>query len=174
MVSTPPPARPLPGTRLPDVSFPLLDGGEWRPGGGAALLDLYRGLHCPRCRTHLEGMAEFATEFAGASHPIVAVSMDPSERAERARTEWALDGIALGHSLREADARALGAFVSTAIRDAETGTFAEPATLVVDADGTLYGGVWNSFPFARPAPADLLEILSVRAERGYPPRGTRA
>ena len=69
-------------------------------------------------------------------------------------------------------AQLLGLFISSTIAGKETRLFSEPGVFYVAADGTFYGAVINSFPFARPSVSDLIEVGSIVRERNYPPRGT--
>ena len=164
----------VPGKPFPDVSFDLVGGGRWSrdPDATMTVIDLYRGLHCPRCRAHLEEMALQLDGFTAVGAEVVAVSMDPPERAEEARAEWRLGTMAIGYGLTRKDAGRLGGYLSTAVREGETDVFAEPAILYVQPDGTLYGAVYGSFPFARPKARDVLEVCEIVTSRGYPARGT--
>ena len=164
----------IPGTKLPDIAFETLDGGRWTrdPDASMTVIDLYRGLHCPRCRAHLETVAELLPRFGERGARVVAVSMDPRERAERARDEWAVAGLDLGFGLSREDARALRGYLSTSVKEGETDVFAEPAVVYVQPDGLVYGALYGTFPFVRPRAEDLLEVVEIVTTRGYPPRGT--
>ena len=164
----------VPGSPFPDLTFDLVGGGRWArdPAATMTVVDLYRGLHCPRCRSHLGAMAARLDEFSALGAKVVAVSMDPTERAEEAKREWALGDLALGYGLSREDARKLGGYLSRSIREGETDVFAEPAVIYVRADGTVYGALYGSFPFARPSAADLLEVVEIVSSRDYPTRGT--
>ena len=166
----------IPGTKLPDIAFETLDGGRWQrdPDAAMTVIDVYRGLHCPRCKAHLEEMTTLLPEFEKVGTRVVAVSMDPRERVEEARRDWALGGLDLGFGLSREDARALGCFLSHSIREGETDVFAEPAVLFVRSDGTLHGAIYGTFPFMRPPAKDVLEVAQIVDERDYPPRGTLA
>ncbi len=170
--------RITPTERLPEIDVPLVGGGRWtlsrNAPGFMLMIDVYRGLHCPRCRTHLEALNAARDKFAALGVDLLAVSTDPADRAEQARAEWDMDGVPLAYDLPLETARRLGCYVSQSIRDTETEMFAEPGVFFVRADLTLYGAVLNTFPFARPGIDDLYEVFSVVKERDYPPRGTVA
>lgn len=138
------------------------------------MIDVYRGLHCPRCRRHLEALDSARAEFDAVGMDVIGISTDPAERAAQAKAEWNIAGLRIGFALPIETARALCLFISRSIRERETDVFTEPGVFFVRPDLTLYGAVINSFPFARPAVADLLEIGRIVRERGYPPRGDLA
>ncbi len=168
--------RLIPAAKLPDLSFSLVDGGSWQlaanPPGFMLLLEVYRGYHCPRCRLHLEALNDAKADFDTAKMDIIAVSMDTAEKAKTTRSEWGIKDLKLGYGLKLADAEKLGLFISQSIREGESDIFAEPGVFFIQPDLTLYGAVIGTFPFVRPAVADLLEVGMIVAERGYPPRGT--
>ena len=168
--------RILPTQALPDIEVGLAGGGRWRLADRAPrsmlMIDVYRGLHCPRCRAHLEALAARLDEAKGLDLDVIALSTDPADRAEEAAHEWAVGGLMVGHSLSLDTARQLGCYASTSIREGETERFAEPGVFFVRPDLTLYGAVIGTFPFARPAIDDLFEVASIVRERDYPPRGT--
>lgn len=166
----------IPTETLPELEIGVVGQGRWRLSENAPdfllMMNVYRGLHCPRCRRQLEDIAALKAEFDALGVDILAVSTDPPDRAERTGKEWNVAGIPIGYGLPVETARALGCYISRAVRDTETEVFAEPGIFFVRPDLTLYGAVLNTFPFARPAAADLLEVAKVVRERDYPPRGT--
>lgn len=174
-----------PGSLIPPFEVALIGGStisgrdeevwttERLADAAVTVIDVYRGLHCPRCRAHLEELAAHAAAFEDAGARLLAVSMDDGERSREASRSWNLGGLPLAYGLSESDAAALGLFLSETIREGEPAVFAEPAVLFALSDGTLYGALYATFPFARPSAADLLEVVQVRAARNYPPRGDR-
>ncbi len=170
--------RLLPSQPLPDIDIRLVGGDAWRLSENAPdfmlMIDVYRGLHCPRCRRHLEAVSASSDDFRAIGLEVLALSTDGEERAEQARAEWAIANVPLGYGLSPETARQLGCYVSQSIKEGEADVFAEPGIFFVTADLTLYGAIVNSFPFARPQVADLVEVAKVVKERSYPPRGTLA
>ncbi|MEO0729759.1 MAG: redoxin domain-containing protein [Pseudomonadota bacterium] len=167
----------VPGTPFPSVNVSMLN--SERPSLISAetpmtMIDVYRGLHCPRCKGHLEEIVAKKAAFADAGISVVALSTDPVDRAKEALSDWGLGPIAVGYGLSISDARKLGLAVSQSIREGETDQFAEPGVFFVQQDGTLYGSIVQTFPFARPKIDDLIEVGQVVRDRGYPPRGTLA
>ncbi|MEM1266340.1 MAG: redoxin domain-containing protein [Pseudomonadota bacterium] len=170
--------RVTPADRVPDFEIGHLDAGRWRLDDNAPafllMLDVYRGLHCPRCRRHLEALSAEAEAFRAVGVDLLAVSTDPLDRAATARQEWDIGDLPMGYGLDIATARGLGCYVSRSIREGETDVFAEPGVFFIRPDLTLYGAVLGTFPFARPAVGDLLEVATILRDRNYPPRGTVA
>ncbi|MEL6374033.1 MAG: redoxin domain-containing protein [Pseudomonadota bacterium] len=166
-----------PGTPFPNVSLPTLDGAPATlhdPNAFMTVIDVYRGLHCPKCKAHLEDLSALRDDFKTQNVTLVMASTDPEERAREAASTWAVEGLRIAHGMSIEQARGLGLLISSSIREGETDRFAEPGVFIVQGDGTLYGSIINSFPFARPAAKDLLDVVNVVKERQYPPRGTLA
>ena len=169
--------KPMPGSQAPALSLPLAGGGTYDLAGqtpaAATMVIFYRGLHCPVCEGYLKKVAEKAPAFAAEGMPIVLVSMDTQERAEKAQADWGLGALPVAYGLTEEQARAWGLYVTTSIKDTELPVFSEPGTFWVKPDGSLYLVDIASMPFARPD----LDILLGRVKAvgaGYPARGTRA
>lgn len=171
------PTTLVPGQPVPDLSFPLVSGGRFDLGASnpeyLTLVEVYRGLHCPRCHRHLLGLSGVLPRFAERGVAVVAVSADPEDRARDAHETWGLGNLQLGYGLDEDTARAWGLFMSTPITPNEPRPFAEPATFFVRPDGILFAAALGTTPFARSSWADWLEGLDAAKARDYPPRGDR-
>lgn len=167
----------LPGTAAPALSLPLAGGGTFdlsaQTPGAATMVIFYRGLHCPVCNTYLTKVVDKAQAFADAGMPIVLVSMDGQDRAEKAKAEWNLGDLPVAYGLTEDQARGWGLYITTSIKDAEPAVFCEPGSFWVLPDGTLYLIDIASMPFARPD-LDILLSKVGAIGAGYPPRGTNA
>lgn len=167
--------KPIPGSQAPALTLPLAGGGTYdlsmETPGAATMVIFYRGLHCPVCEIYLNKVKAKAAAFAEAGMPIVLVSMDGQERAEKAKADWGLEELPVAYGLSEDQARAWGLYITTAIKEAETPVFCEPGTFWVKPDGTLYLIDIASMPFARPD-LDILLSRVVAIGNGYPARGT--
>lgn len=168
--------KPMPGTPAPALSLPLAGGGTYdlaaQAPGAATMVIFYRGLHCPVCEGYLGKVAAAAPAFAEKGMPIVLVSMDPEDRAVKAKADWGLGDLPVAYGLTEAQARAWGLYVTNSIKEAETDVFCEPGTFWVKPDGSLYLIDIASMPFARPD-LDILLGRVAAIGNGYPARGTR-
>jgi peroxiredoxin len=75
------------GGSIPAFTLSLVGGGQVTLGkvsvpGRWQIVIVYRGLHCPICNKYLARLEELVSRFAGTKAEIVAISGDPSEKAE--------------------------------------------------------------------------------------------
>ncbi len=170
--------RLMPGAAAPELSVKTVAGADWRLSAQApktfTMIVFYRGLHCPVCKGFLGELSRLLPEYGAAGTNVIAVSMDPQDRARQAVEDWGLGDLVVGYGLSEAQARAWGLYLSESIKDAETPVFCEPGLFLVDPRGALYLINVASMPFARPDIASLPGKISFAMENNYPPRGTRA
>jgi len=170
--------RLLPGAPVPALSVETAGGGTWTlnadPPETFTLIEVYRGLHCPRCKQQLLDLDHKIARFAERGVACVAVSTDPKDRAEAAREQWGIHNLTIGYGLSEDAARDWGLYISDAIAEKETRRFAEPGMFLVRPDGTLYSAVIHTTPFHRHHFADVLEAVDMIRARDYPPRGGAA
>ena len=168
-------SRIVPGTAFPAIDLPRVSGGRVSNASFDApfmtVLNVYRGLHCPRCHAQFDDFMANRAALDEAGVKIVSVSTDPWERAEEAVQDWGLGDLEVGYDLTIQGARDLGLFISEAIREGETAQFAEAAVFFIKPNGILWGSSINTFPFLRPTAAMILDAVSVAKGRSYPPRG---
>lgn len=168
-----------PGERLPDVTVPKLGGGEMRLGvpmddNDWQMVVVYRGKHCPICKTYLAELERLAPEFAKTGVGIVTVSSDPENRA-RSFTDEIGVSFPVGYDLTVDQMRELGLYVSEPRSEKETDRlFAEPGVFVINADGLLQVVDISNAPFARPDLAGLAKGLKFIRDNDYPIRGCLA
>ncbi|MEM8665593.1 MAG: redoxin domain-containing protein [Pseudomonadota bacterium] len=166
-----------PGAPLPPLSVPLLSGGTRHFGPGEAgwsMLVVYRGRHCPRCKTYLSKLSGMLAAFADLGVTVTVTSADPPERAEADRIEygWTFD---LGHSLSLADMAALGLYVSDPTGPQETDRpFAEPGLFIVNPDGLLHVVGLSNAASCRPDLDVVLDGIGGIQTKGLPIRGRRS
>lgn len=168
----------MPDTQAPALSLPLVGGGTWsladQTPKNFTMIIVYRGLHCPVCKSYLgklNALQDMATE-AGVN--VVVASMDPEDRAVQAKTDWGLDNIDVAYGMTKDDVKNWGLYFSTAFKDAENDQFAEPGLFWVRPDGRLYLIDIANMPWARPDVAFLLSKVQFAMDNGYPARGTTA
>ncbi len=167
----------MPGERAPELRFPVLGVPEERWDLSEAepdrfsMLVFYRGLHCPVCRSYLQTIDGMFDEFSELGVEIAALSMDPEDRARRAKDEWNIERLPIGYGLDEDTARRWGLYLSDSIDDDEPRRFSEPGLFLVRPDRTLHYVAINSMPFGRPDPNDMLDAIRFIAKEEYPPRG---
>lgn len=175
--------HPVPGRPAPALETGLLGGGTWRlheqKPRNFTMIVFYRGLHCPICSRYLKDLHARLDRFAALGVEAVAISSDTPERAARAAESWQVAGLAIGHSLDLATARAWGLYVSagrgkTSVGIEEPARFNEPGLFLVRPDGTLYWASMQSMPFGRPSFEDLAGSIEFVLARDYPARGELA
>ena len=170
----------LPRQPVPALKVPLVGGGTFDLAAETpdrfTLVVFYRGLHCPLCKAQLRDLDAKLSEFEGRGVHVVAISSDPRDRAERAKSEWGLPSLPVGYGLDLTSARAWGLYLSAGIGTTSAGVvepalFIEPALYLIRPDRTLYFGAVQTMPFARPHFADVLSAIDYVVAHNYPARG---
>ncbi|MEM7060342.1 MAG: redoxin domain-containing protein [Pseudomonadota bacterium] len=168
----------IPGRPFPSIDLPKVGGGRLTNADFTApymtVLNVYRGLHCPRCKRQIADFAARQELLADEGVEVISISTDPQDRAEEVAATWTTGDMKIGYGLSIDQARALGLFVSKSIREGETDFFAESGVFMIKADGELWGSSINSFPFMRPTAEMILDAVDTAKTRDYPPRGDAA
>jgi len=164
------------GSMVPAISAPKVGGGRIAIGntGGWQMVVVYRGRHCPICRTYLKGLDGLYDEIDGGGTEVVAVSGDPKEKAESEAAEqgWRFR---VGYGLTTDQMRQLGLYISEPRSPQETDQpFSEPGLFVINLQGQAQIIDISNAPFARPDPRGVRNGLRFIEERSYPIRGTPA
>jgi len=167
---------------MPATPAPALDvmtaAGAWslaaQTPDSFTVVAFYRGYHCPICKGYLAELNRLQPEFAAVGAGVIAVSMDPADRAAKAVSEWGLDHLTVGYGLTEAQARTWDLYITNSIKDTETAVFCEPGLFLIDAKGMVYLINISNMPFARPDVASLPAKITMAVTNKYPARGTRA
>lgn len=166
------------GEAFPKQTVARLGGGTLVLGSPAEGRDwqmvvVYRGLHCPLCKTYLKTLQELAPRFHDNGIDVVAVSGDPEEKARAFADQVGLE-LPVGYDLSLDQMRALGLYIS-APRPQETDRpFPEPGLFVINEAGVLHLVDISNAPFARPDLASLAGGLEYVRANDYPIRGTWA
>lgn len=170
----------LPRQNVPDMTVPLVGGGEWSVGKAKGdpftMIVVYRGLHCPICKGYIGGLEKMLDKFHEKGVEVVTVSTDDGDRAARAVKDWGLDKLPVGHSLSLDTARRWGLYVSTGRGPTSAGVdeparFAEPGLFFIRPDKTLYFASTQTMPFARPKFEEILPAIDFVVANDYPARG---
>lgn len=139
---------PQPGQALPRLTLNLTDGSSHelgQPTGQWQLFVVYRGRHCPRCKTYLNKLNGMQDAFAALGVKITIASVDPIEKAQADIAEfgWSLP---CAYGLSEKEMADLGLYISDPASPTETDRrFAEPGLYVTNADNQLHVvGISNS------------------------------
>lgn len=169
-------AQLKPGERLPQVTVARLGGGDLQLGKPVddhdwQLVVVYRGAHCPICKTYLAELQRTAPEFAKAGVGVIAVSGDPEDRARSFTDEIGVT-FPVGYGLTVDQMKMLGLYVSEPRSEKETDRpFSEPGLFVINAEGKLQILDISNAPFARPELAGLAKGLKFIRDNDYPIRG---
>ncbi|MEQ6248427.1 peroxiredoxin-like family protein [Sulfitobacter sp. HNIBRBA3233] len=167
------------GSRFPKTDVPKLGGGTLtlgapRDGHDWQMVVVYRGLHCPICKTYLAKLQELESDLNALGVDVVAVSGDPEEKARAFAEEKDLS-LAIGHDLSVAQMRALGLYVSDPRSPQETDRpFPEPGVFVINGEGNIQIIDISNAPFARPDLQGLTNGIKFVRANDYPVRGTHA
>lgn len=169
-----------PNGAFPEITVSTLDGAEVALGqpnperGDWQLVVVYRGKHCPICKTYLTELNGLLDDFAAINVDVIAVSADPKDKATASASDIGYIGT-IGYDLSLAQMAQLGVYISDPRSPEETDRpFAEPATFVVRDDGKVQIVDVSNAPFSRPALKGLLDGLTFIRKKDYPVRGTHA
>ena len=162
------------GSEMPKMTLSKVGGGEIQLGKamGWQMLVVYRGKHCPICRTYLKTLNALLNQFAEIGVEVAAISADTAEKAETEAKEegWRFPA---GHSLTLDQMRALGLYISEPRSVQETDRpFPEPALFVINPEGKIQVIDVSNAPFARPDLNGILRGVKFIQEKQYPIRGT--
>jgi len=117
------------GERLPKVTVARL-GGDLRLGKPLEDQDwqmvvVYRGKHCPICKTYLAELERTAPEFAKAGVGVIAVSSDPEDRARAFANEIGVT-FSFGYGLTVDQMRTLGLYNGASTHMAQISPISTP------------------------------------------------
>ena len=162
------------GGDMPKLSLPRVGGGEVQIGGSGKwqVVVVYRGKHCPICRTYLKTLDGLLEQFDDTGAEVVAISGDPKEKAvsEAEDEGWRFP---VGYNLTPDQMRSMGLYISAPRSPQETDRpFPEPGLFVINPDGKLHVVDVSNAPFVRPELGGVLKGLKFILEKQYPIRGT--
>lgn len=169
-------ARPA-GSLFPKTDVAQLGGGVLTLGAPRGSHDwqmvvVYRGVHCPICKSYLAGLEALEAEFNALGVDVVAVSGDPQEKAQRFADEAGIS-LALGYDLSVAQMQDLGLYISSPRSEKETDRpFAEPAVFVINGEGAMQIIDVTNAPFVRPDLQRIANGIKFIRANDYPVRGT--
>ena len=173
-------------TNAPALNLPTLSGETFNLSNekpdSFTIVVFYRGLHCLICINYLQEIEENFETLTKAGINLVAVSMDPEEKAhatvDKVSNNMDLSDSSqfktrIAYGLTESDAGTWGLYLSSKIEgSSEPDVFSEPGLFVMRPDNTVFMAQVQSAPFARPNIAQLVGGLSYAKEHKYPARGT--
>lgn len=167
-------AKKMPaGDKFPAMGWNAVSGDRVMPANGAGwrMLIVYRGKHCPLCKSYLNTLNEMLGEFRAANIDVAALSADSKDKAEAQVAEcgWKFP---VGYGLSVQEMRELGLYISDPRSPQETDRpFAEPALFVINPQGNVQIVDVSNAPFARPDLKSLLKGIQFVMSNDYPIRG---
>lgn len=163
-----------PGQTFSPAAFKRIDGPDYTfgaPGQWQALF-VFRGQHCPICKTYLGKIDERRGTFETLGIVVAAVSAD-TEAQTRTTVLAVKPGFPMLYGMDVPTMQRLGLYISEPRSAQETDhRFPEPALLVVNPAGILQIVDVANAPFVRPDLDLLLKGLGFLIEKDYPVRGT--
>ncbi len=170
--------KQTPDTALPEITLPLVGGGEatlGKPQHGRdwQMIVVYRGKHCPICHKYAKTLETLLSKYHESGVDVIAISGDPEDKAKAFVEDTGLSA-PVGYGLSVEQMLALGLYVSEPRSPEETDRpFAEPAVFVINDRGTVQIADISNAPFSRPDLEGLLDGLNFIREKNYPVRGTK-
>ena len=165
---------------VPALEFNTVGGSRWsldtQKPQNFSMVVFYRGLHCPVCRKYTSELNEMIEELDKRGVSTVITSTDAKERAEQAKSQWALPRLTVGYGVSIDKAREWGLYISagrgkTSAGVEEPALFAEPGLFLVKPDATLYWASVSTMPFARPHFSEIAQAIDFAISKNYPARG---
>ncbi len=114
-----------PRQQVPEIDLEIVGGGRFvlsrQTPRNFTMVVVYRGIHCPICKSYLSDLNRRAEEFDNLGVRVIAVTSDNAERAAKAKSDWKLDKIDVGYNMPIALGREWGLYVSKGLSDQEPG-----------------------------------------------------
>ncbi|MGJ8544975.1 MAG: redoxin domain-containing protein [Sulfitobacter sp.] len=166
------PNKEFPKQTLQELGGGALTLGEPRGENDWQMVVVYRGLHCPICKTYLAELDGLEADFNALGVDVIAVSGDGEAKTQKMKDEKEL-GLTLGFGLTVAQMQALGLYVSDPRSPEETDQpFSEPGLFLINGEGNLQMVDTSNAPFARPDLEKIRNGIKFIREKDYPVRGT--
>ncbi|MFK7997238.1 MAG: peroxiredoxin family protein [Granulosicoccus sp.] len=163
-----------PADPFPPIEFTMMSGETERlsdNNGRWTVLIVYRGDHCPRCKTYIARLHELADGYAEREVDLRLASMDPEHIARRTIDEngWNLP---VAHSLSVEQCQTLALYLTDHEPGAElTGPYAEPGLYLINPEGLTQVIATSNSPSVRPDLDVVLDGIIGTQDRNLPIRG---
>lgn len=163
-----------PADPFPPIEFKMMSGETERLSdntGRWTVLVVYRGDHCPRCKTYVARLHELAAAYAEREVDLRLASMDPENVARRTIEEngWTLP---VAHSLSVAECQQLSVYLTDHEDGAElSGPYAEPGLYLINPEGLTQVIATSNSPSVRPDLEVVLDGIIGTQDRNLPIRG---
>ena len=164
-----------PASPFPNIIFDFVSGesrsvadylGQW------VMLIVYRGHHCPRCKTYIKRLHALANDYEARNVKILLAVTDPANLVLRTieENQWTLP---VAHSLTSDQCKQLSLYLSPHAPDSDAGQFyAEPGLFIINPTGETQVIETSNSPSVRPDLDVVLDGIIGTQERNLPIRGT--
>ncbi len=164
-----------PSDAFPDIAFSLVGGGTKRiqdSMGSWVMLIVYRGHHCPRCKSYIARLHALESAYAERGVELLLASTDPENVAQQTISEngWTLP---VAHGLTEESCHQLSLYLTAHVPDYElSGNYSEPGLFLINPEGLTQVMERSNSPSVRPDLEVVLDGIIGTQDRGLPIRGT--
>lgn len=164
------PADPFPG-----ITFNMMSGGTEKLTELDAqwiMLIVYRGHHCPRCKTYVAKLHELAAAYAERDVVLRLATTDPQNIAQKTIDEnnWTLP-VAYGLTIEQCQQLGLYLTDHEAGYELEGQPYAEPGLFLINPDGLTQVIARSNSPSVRPDLDVVLDGIIGTQDRNLPIRG---
>ena len=163
-----------PADPFPSIEFNLMSGGTERLSDHAGqwiMLIVYRGYHCPRCKTYVARLHELADAYADRGVLLRLATTDPEPLVRRTieENQWTLP---VAHSLSLQESKQLTLYLTDHEEGYELdGQYAEPGLFLINPDGLTQVIATSNSPSVRPDLDVVLDGIIGTQDRNLPIRG---
>ena len=154
--------KPNPDKPMHQMTLPTIDGKGLVVSGSNnrwQMMVVYRGLHCPICKTYTAKIEALKDKFDELETDVVFISGDTAEKAKNFASEVGLN-LPVAYDLAIEHMRQLGLYIS------------EPRLFVFNEKGQPHIVEISNAPFIRPEPELIIRGIMHIKKNNYPIRGT--
>ncbi len=164
-----------PADPFPPIAFHMMSGSEESLAdslGKWVMLIVYRGDHCPRCKTYIARLHELESAYADRGVEIRLATMDPEHIVRRTMDEnkWTLP---VAHGLSVAECQQLALYLTDHEPESELfgKPYCEPGLYLINPEGLTQVIATSNSPSVRPDLDVVLDGIIGTQQRNLPIRG---
>ena len=168
--------KPNPDKPMHQMTLPTIDGKGVTVSGSNnrwQMIVVYRGLHCPICKTYTAKIEALKDKFNELETDIVFISGDTAEKAKNFASEVGLN-LPVEYDLSIEQMRQLGLYISEPRPNETDRPFPEPGLFVLNEKGQPHIVEISNAPFIRPEPELIIRGIMHIKKNNYPIRGMLA
>ena len=166
--------KPNPDKPMHKMTFPIIDGkgvtvseanNRWQ------MIVVYRGLHCPICKTYTAKIEALKDKFDELETDVVFISGDTAEKAKKFASEVGLE-LPVAYDLSIEQMKQLGLYISEPRPNETNRPFPELGLFVLNEKGQPHIVEISNAPFIRREPELIIRGIMHIKKNNYPIRGT--